>query len=346
MIIETLIGKNELSLKRWRRFKSNRFAMACLWLLGVFSFFSLTAEIWINNKPVVMKYSDKIYFPALIYYHPTEFGQEGFSQTDYRAISINDSDWAFWPLVRWSPFESNKNVDNFPSKPTSENIFGTDEAGRDVLARVVYGYRYSMGYAVGTWILAYLIGIAIGGIVGYRAGKWDLVFSRVVEVIEMMPVTLLLITLISIFSPSIWWLIGFSAAFEWTGMYHQMRAQFLQLRNREYVQAAKALGATHSRIVFSHILPNALTPVVTFSPFAIAANIYGLAILDYLGLGLQSPTPSWGELLSQAQKYFTTAQWLVWAPGLSLLITMVALINIGLAVRDSYDTLAVARIKA
>jgi microcin C transport system permease protein len=180
----------------------------------------------------------------------------------------------------------------------------------------------------------------MGSLMGYLGGKYDLVGSRFVEVIEMTPQLLLLITIISIFAPSMVLLIVFSFIFDWTPIYHQMRAQFLQIRNREFVEAARALGASHWRIISKHILPNALTPLVTFSPFAIAANISGLALLDYLGLGLKAPTPSWGELMSQSQKYFTTAEWLVWYPSAALLITMVAMINIGLAVRDAYDSKA------
>ncbi len=168
---------------------------------------------------------------------------------------------------------------------------------------------------------------------GYLGGKWDLIGSRLVEVFEMMPQLLLLITLISIFEPSIFLLVVFSVIFDWTGIYHYMRAQFLQLRHREYVESARVLGASHSQIIFKHILPNAITPLITFSPFSIAANISGLALLDYLGLGMRAPTPSWGELMAQSQKYFTVAEWLVWAPSIALLLVMVSLIHIGLAVK-------------
>ena len=161
---------------------------------------------------------------------------------------------------------------------------------------------------------------------------------RTVEIIQTMPTTLILITIISIFTPNLLVLIIFLALFDWTTIATYMRGQFLQLRKREYVEAAKALGASDSRVIFGHILPNALTPIVTFSPFDIAANISTLAFLDYLGLGLQAPTPSWGELLDQAQKYITTAEWLVWYPSAFLVLTLTLLINIGLAVRDAFDS--------
>lgn len=332
--------KNELSLKRWRRFKRSKSAIVSAWILIAIFFFSFTAEFWANNKPIVMKHHGSMYFPLVKDYHPSEFGREDIFVMDYRSLEFSEGDWAAWPLVQWDPFESNSFVDSYPAAPSKLNWIGTDDRGRDVLSRLLYGFRYTIIYAVGVWLLAYVTGTVIGAVMGYFGGSTDLFGSRVVEVIEQMPRTLLLITIISIFSPNLIWLIVFTVIFEWTSIFHHMRAQFLQLRKRDFVEAARALGASHSRIALSHILPNALTPLVTFSPFAIAANIYGLTVLDYLGLGLAAPTPSWGELISQSQKYITTAEWLVWAPAISIVITMTALINIGIAIRDAYDAKA------
>lgn len=336
MIAERLI-KNELSLKRWRRFKKSKSAIVSCWIIFAIAFFSLTAELWANSKPIVMSYQGTMYWPIFQQYHPSLFGREDIMVMDYRALEMSESDWALWPVVRWDPYESNSSVDSYPAPPSQQNWMGTDDRGRDVLTRLLYGFRYSIAYAFGVWMLSYALGTLIGAMMGYLGGKWDLLGSRFVEVIEMTPQTLLLITIISIFAPSLWLLVIFSFIFDWTGIFHQMRSQFLQLRKRDYVEAARALGSSHLRIVLKHILPNALTPLVTFSPFAIAANISRLSVLDYLGLGLRAPTPSWGELMSQAQKYFNTAEWLVWWPSLALLLTMVSLINIGLAVRDAYD---------
>lgn len=233
---------------------------------------------------------------------------------DYRSLEFKEGDWVAWPIIQWDPFESNSHVTDYPSPPTRLNWMGTDDRGRDVLTRLLYGYRYSIAYAFGVWILSYLLGASLGCLQGYIGGKFDLIGSRYVELIEMTPQLLLLITIISIFEPSMAMLVIFSVVFDWTMIYHYMRAQFLSLRKRDYVEAARAIGASHSRIIFKHILPNALTPIVTFSPFTIAANISGLALLDYLGLGLRAPTPSWGELMSQSQKYFSLAEWLVWWP--------------------------------
>lgn len=332
--------KNDLSKKRWRRFKRSRAALVSMAILAVLFFFSFTAEIWSNNKPVVLYHHGELYFPVFKSYHPSAFDRRDIFVMDYRSIELKPGDWALWPIIQWDPFESNRDVDYYPSSPSAKNWLGTDDRGRDVLTRLLYGFRYTMMYAIGVWILSYLTGTLIGASLGYLGSKFDLVGSRIVEIIETMPVTLMLITIISIFSPNLFWLIIFTVLFDWTGIFHHMRAQFLQLRKREFVEAARALGVSHPRIILSHILPNALTPLVTFSPFAIAANIYSLTMLDYLGLGLAAPTPSWGELISQSQKYITTAEWLVWAPSIAIVITMTSLINIGIAIRDAFDARA------
>ena len=313
-------------------------AVFATWTIFFLLFFSFTAEFWANSKPLVMQYQGKIYVPLFADYHPTEFGREDIYVMDYRSLEFKEGDWAAWPLVQWDPFESNKVVESYPAAPSKYNLMGTDDRGRDVLTRLLYGLRYSFIFAIGAWMVAYFIGVVIGSLTGFFGGKFDLVTMRTVEIIQTMPTTLILITIISIFTPNLFVLVLFLSAFEWTKIALYMRGQFLQLRKREYVEAARAIGSSNGRIIFKHILPNAITPIVTFSPFDIAVNISTLAFLDYLGLGLRAPTPSWGELLQQAQKYFTTAEWLVWYPSVALIITLTLLINIGLAVRDAFDS--------
>ncbi len=329
---------NDLTLKRYRRFKRNKIAVASVWVLSLLFFLSFTAEFWSNSKPHLMKYKGHIYAPLIFDYHPTEFAREDIYVMDYRALEFEEGDWAVWPLVQWDPFESNKIVESYPSAPTRYNLMGTDDRGRDVLTRLLYGLRYTLIFSIGAWLASYFLGVVIGSLMGYFGGWVDLTGMRMVEIIQTMPVTLILITIISIFTPNLLVLIIFISLFDWTKIATYMRAQFLQLRQREFVEAARALGSSNARIVFKHILPNGLTPIVTFSPFDIAANISYLAILDYLGLGLRAPTPSWGELLQQAQKYFSTAEWLVWWPSIALVVTLTLLINIGLAVRDAFDS--------
>lgn len=339
-LIENRLIKNELTLKRYRRFKRNRIAVASFWVLLVMAFFSFTAEVWSNSKPVLMSVNGKLYAPVVFDYHPSEFGRSDIYVMDYRGLALGDSDWALWPINKWDPFESNKLVDSYPAAPSSDNIFGTDDRGRDVFARIIYGFRYSIIYSFGVWIISYFVGVIFGSTMGYLGGKFDLAGMRMVEIFQSVPSFLLLLTMIAVFSPSMWLLVFFTVAFDWTGIAVYMRSEFLSLRKREFVESARALGASHWRIIFSHILPNALTPIITFSPFHIAGGILYLSNLDFLGLGLQPPTPSWGELLTQANKYFTIAEWLVWWPSLFLVLTMVLLINIGLAVRDAYDAKA------
>lgn len=329
--------QNNLTLKRWRRFKSVKRSVYASWTLIFLIFLSFTAEMWANSKPIVMSYENKIYFPIYNTYHPSEFGKnEGFI-TDYRSLSIEENSWIVWPLVVWDPYESNKQVSGYPSQPSVENWFGTDDRGRDVLTRLLYGFRYSFGFAILVWILSYILGIMAGAVMGFFGGRVDMISQRFVEVFESAPGLLLLITLVSIFDASLWLLAIFSTFFGWMGISYFIRAEFLKLRKREFVEAARAIGGGKIRQIFKHILPNSLSPVITFSPFAIAGGISSLAVLDYLGFGLPAPTPSWGELLHQAQIHFSVAWWLAVFPSLALFVSLVVMNLIGEGVRDAFD---------
>lgn len=327
---------NELSLKRWRRFKAHRSAIVSVWVLLLLGFFSITAEFWANSKPIYLKHHGKTYFPIVQKIHPSEFGQEAMVM-DYRTLELAPGDSVLWPMIRWDAFERNASLDELPSKPTVVNIFGTDESGRDVAARLLYGFRYSMSYAVTVWLFSCLFGVLLGAPMGYFAGWIDIVGQRLLEIWESVPTLMLLIILASMFAPNVWILAGFTVFFGWTGISIYIRAEFLKLRKREFVEAAKSLGASQSRIIFRHILPNSLTPLITLTPFLIAGSITGLATLDYLGFGLSAPTPSWGELLGQAQTHFQRAWWLAVFPSLALFMTLTALNLIGSALRDAFD---------
>ncbi len=335
-MIEKFI-RNENNLKKWRRFKKQRRAVIAIWVIFILSFFSFTAEFWANSKPIVLKYKNEIYFPALKAYHPSVFGRDG-SVMDYRTLELQKKEeWVAWPIVRWDPFENNKKVESFPSAPSTENWFGTDDRGRDVLTRLLYGFRYSMGYAVLTWLSCSLVGMLFGALMGYAGGWTDLLGQRVIEIMESMPQLLLLITIISIFQASLWLLIFFTTLFGWIGVSLYFRAEFLKLRKREFIEAAHAIGSSRGKVIFGHILPNSLTPWITMSPFMISSGISGLAALDFLGFGLPAPTPSWGELLDQAYKNFTIAWWLAAFPSAALFLTLVMSNLIGEAIRDALD---------
>ena len=328
---------DELNLRRWRNFKEQRRSMIAVAILIVMGFFSFTAEFWSNSKPLVLKHHGAIYLPVLFDYHPSVFGVEDRTVTDYKAIPMNEGDWALWPIVRWDPFESNKVVASYPSPPTAQNWMGTDDRGRDVFARLLYGFRYSFAYAILVWILVTILAIVTGGIMGYAGGATDLLGQRAVEVLNTIPYLFLLIILVSIFNPSLTLLVLLTAALGWMSLSYYVRAEFLKNRKMDFVEAARAQGVGHHRIIFRHILPNSLTPVITFSPFIISGHIYGLAALDFLGFGLTPPTPSWGELLQQASKNFTIAWWLAVWPSVALLATLMLFSLVGEGVRAAFD---------
>ena len=317
--------KNELSLRRWMRFKSSKRAVASCWILLFLMFLSVTAEMWANSKPIILKFQGHIYFPIFNYYHPTEFGRTDILQMDYRALRLAEDDWALWPLILWDPLERNDNLDDWPSPPTLINLMGTDANGRDVLSRLLYGFRYSFTFAFSVWIFSSVIGIAFGSTMGYFGAVIDLIGQRCIEVFESIPVFLILISLIAIFSPNVFWLILLMTIFGWMGICQYMRGEMLRLRRREFVEAARAYGVSTPRIMFKHCLANGLTPWLTMSPFLLSGLIATLASLDYLGFGLPPPTPSWGELFNQAQQYFRIAWWLALFPSGALFLTLLVL---------------------
>lgn len=331
--------KNDDTLKKWRRFKSHKLAVFSAWLVGVALFFSFTAEFWANSKPIYLKFDHKSYYPVFNNYHPSEFGEERTMVMNYRDLELNEArgDSVIWPVIQWDPFESNKDVESYPSEPSSDNWMGTDDRGRDILTRLLYGLRYSMTFAVLVWLTTFIVGTVLGGVMGYFGGRTDFWGQRIVEVLSTVPQFFLLIIIISIFQPTLILLVLLSSLFGWISISYYVRGEYLKNRKKEFVEAAKALGAGHTRIFFRHLLPNSLSPIITFSPFVIAGNITALASLDYLGFGLTAPTPSWGELLNQAQKHFTEGWWLAAYPSLALFLTLTMLSLIGEGVRDAMD---------
>ncbi len=332
-MIERFI-ENELTLKRWRRFKKRKSAVVAVALLFVSVLLTLSAPLIANSKPVYMTYQGKSYFPVFKDYHPKEFGITNVYVTNYRTLEM---DSVVWPLVQWDPFESNRDVYEYPAPPSDENIMGTDDRGRDVFTRLLYGYKYSIAYAFLVWLLSTIMGVFFGGIMGYFGGKVDFFGQRVVEIFSTVPVFLLLLTMISIFKPTLTLLIFISSIFGWMGVSYYARGEFLKNRKQEFVEAARGMGASTSRIIIKHILPNSLGPIITFAPFSIAAGISGLASLDYLGFGLAVPTPSWGELLNQAHQNFRIAWWLAVYPSAALFSSLFLLVLVGDGVRDALD---------
>jgi len=331
--------KNELTLKRWKRFKARKSASWASIFFILCCLLTFLAPMIANNKPIVLNYQGKIYFPVFKEYSVKEFKVTDSMVINYSSLKMDKSsgDWSVWPIYKWNPFQSNKKVESYPSKPTEENIWGTDESGRDVFARILYGFKYSILYAVMVWFLSFIIGTLLGGFMGYFGGRVDIVGQRLVEVFSTIPQFFLLLILVSIFTPSLYMLVAISSIFGWISISYYIRAEFLKNRKREFVEAAISMGGSSWRVIFKHILPNSLTPVITFSPFVISGHIIGLASLDYLGFGLPIPTPSWGELLAQAQKNFTTSWWLAVYPSVALFLTLTLLNLIGEGIRDALD---------
>jgi microcin C transport system permease protein len=329
--------KNDESVKKWRRFKSRRLAIVSTWLVLLACFFSFTAEFWANSRPLILKYHGETYYPIFKDYHPSVFGIDNEVVMDYRSLELDDSEYAIWPVIQWNPFESNKEVISYPSEPTWENIMGTDDRGRDIFTRLLYGLRYSVIFSVFVWLITFVVGTVLGGIMGYFGGRTDFWGQRIVEILSTVPQFFLLIIIIASFKPTLVLLVILSSLFGWIGISYYVRGEYLKNRKKEYVEAARALGAGHFRIFFKHLLPNSLSPIITFSPFVLAGNIVSLASLDYLGFGLNPPTPSWGELLNQAQKHFTIGWWLAVYPSLALFLTLTMLSLIGEGVRDAMD---------
>ena len=332
--------KSPESRKRWQKFKKDKKTVFAGWGFLFLLFLSLTAGFWANNKPLFLLYEGKFYFPTFIHYTPVDFSFQTNQYTvDYKSLPLSEKDFALWPLIKWDPFESNKQVEHYPASPSWDNWLGTDDRGRDVLARLIYGFRYSIGFAFMVWLLSYIIGVFFGALMGFVGGKTDLIFQRLVEILETLPWLLLLMILVDVMEGgNFFLLVCCMAFFRWFNISYYTRAEFLQLRKREFVEICRAQGMGNLKIMFKHIFPNALTPVLTFSPFSWAMSISSLAVLDYLGFGLPPPTPSWGELLSQAEKHFTTAWWLALFPSLALFTSLVFLIFIGDGIRNAFDS--------
>ena len=329
--------------RSWLRFKSNRRGYISLWLFSFLFLLSLMAEILFNDKPLLINYQDEYYFPFVVSYPETTFGGDFETEADYvdefvRQQITKNSNWVIDPPVKFS-----YNTINFlshaanPAAPSSDNLLGTDDRGRDVLARLVYGFRLSVLFAFALTALGVAIGIVIGAIQGYFSGKTDLFMQRVIEVWSSMPELYLLIIFASIFQPSVWLLIILLSLFGWMGLSDYVRAEFLRGRNMDYVRAAKAMGLSDLAIMRHHLLPNSLTPVITFLPFRISGSILALTSLDFLGLGVPPTTPSLGELLAQGKENIE-AWWLSLGAFVVLVGTLMLLIFIGEALREAMDT--------
>ena len=331
-----------LARRRWRRFAANRRGWWSLWIFLVFFVISLFAEVLSNDRPLVVRYQNHWYFPIWNNYPETVFGGDFATAADYRDPAMLErlnapGNFALFPLNPHSYNSINLHLDQpVPSPPSRANYLGTDDRGRDVLARLIYGFRLSVVFGLALTAIGTLLGIVMGAVQGYFGGKTDLTLQRFIEIWSSMPELYLLIIFASIFKPSMALLLILLSLFGWMGLSDYVRAEFLRGRNLDYVRAAKALGAGNLAIMCRHLLPNSMTPVITFLPFRMSGAILALTSLDFLGLGLPPSTPSLGELLAQG-KTNIEAWWLSLSAFLVLVGTLVLLIFIGEALRDAFD---------
>ena len=327
--------------RRLRNFRKNRRGFWSLWIFLALFGLSLVAELIANDSPLVVSYKGDLYFPVVQSVTEETFGGFLPTEADYRDPfifdEINANGWMLWPPIRFSYNTINYDLEvPSPAPPSAENWLGTDDQGRDVAARVIYGFRISVLFGLTLTIASCVVGVIAGAIQGFYGGKIDLLGQRFIEIWSGLPVLYVLIILASITQPNFWWLLGIMLLFSWMGLVDVVRAEFLRARNFEYVKAARALGLGNRQIMFRHILPNAMVATLTFLPFILTGAITSLTSLDFLGFGLPSGSPSLGELIAQG-KANLHAPWLGLSAFVSLSLMLTLLVFVGEAVRDAFD---------
>ena len=327
--------------QRWDAFKRNRRGYWSLWLFLLLFFVTLGAEIIANDRPLLVRYEGQFFAPVFVDYPETAFGGEFETATRYRDPYVMEliaaKGWMLWPPIPFSYNTINYDLPQpAPSPPSKTNWLGTDDQGRDVMARVIYGFRISVLFGLTLTILSSLIGVMAGAVQGYFGGLVDLAMQRFIEIWSGMPELYLLIIMASMVVPNFWWLLLLMLLFSWMSLVGVVRAEFLRARNLDYVRAAKALGAHDVTIMFKHVLPNAMVATLTFMPFILSGSITTLTSLDFIGFGLPPGSPSLGELLNQGKNNLQ-APWLGFSAFGVIALLLVLLIFIFEAVRDAFD---------
>jgi len=336
---------NPLTIKKIRRFKSIKRGFYSFLIFTALIFISLFAEVLVNKRAIIVCYEGKHYFSTYGRMIPgTTFGLDYGYETNYRQLARrfeaeSIGNWVLMPIVPYDAYENDLREDEYPPFPPSikkRHYLGTDTVGRDVVARLVYGFRIAIFFSLALLLVNYTIGISIGSAMGFFGGKFDLFFQRVVEIWSNIPFLYIIIIISSIVVPNFFMLILIMAFFGWIGMTWTMRTVTYKEKAREYVLAARALGASNFRIIFKHIIPNTIAIIITFAPFAVSGGIVALTSLDYLGFGLPPPTPSWGELLQQGWANMD-AWWIVGSVIIAMTVTLITVTFVGEAVREAFD---------
>ena len=326
---------------RLRRFKAHRLGYVSFILFMIIFVLSLGAELIANDKPLLVSYQQSLYFPVLKAYPETTFGGVFETEAEYRDPAVKQliekDGWMLWPPIPFSYQTPNMDLAvPLPSPPSAQNWLGTDDQGRDVVARVIYGLRVSLLFGLFLTAAAAVIGVIVGALQGYYGGMVDLIGQRILEVWGGLPMLFMVIILVSLFTPSVYWLFLIMLFFGWPALVSLVRAEFLRARNLDYVRAARALGVTDRAIMFRHILPNALSSSLSQLPFMLTANITALTALDFLGYGLPPESASLGELLLQGKNNLD-AVWLALTGFFTMAIVLSLLVYIGEAARDAFD---------
>lgn len=339
-------------LRRFRRLKRGYYSFLILTALTVVSLFSNHIA---NRRAIAVSYQDELYFPTFTFYDMATFGQQdeyGFDdvEADYAALQQafrkDDGDnWVLMPLVPFDPYEPDFDYDRPPpNPPDTRHWFGTDSQGRDVFARLLYGFRISIFFAVSLVFVGETIGTIVGSMQGFLGGRFDIFSQRVIEIWSTLPFLYVVILLATFFKPSFLLLLAIMTLFEWIRMTYYMRTEIYREKTKEYCLAARSFGASRRRLIFRHLLPNCMTPLVTITPFAIVGAISALTALDYLGYGLPAPTPSWGEMIEQAMASSNRDKiWLSVAPFTAISVTLLLVTLIGESVREAFDPKQYAR---
>ena len=330
-----------LNRRRLDNFNANRRGYWSLWIFLFIFFVTLFAEFIANDKPLLVRYDGEFYMPVFVKYTETTFGGDFETEAEYTdpevAELIEEKGWIVWPLIPYNYQTINYDLPTpAPSAPSAENWLGTDDQGRDVVARLIYGFRISVLFGLALTILSSVVGIAAGAVQGYYGGWIDLLAQRALEVWGGVPVLYILIILASVIIPSFWTLLGLMILFSWTSLVGLVRAEFLRARNFDYVRAARALGVTDRVIMVRHVLPNAMVSTLTFLPFILNGSVTTLTALDFLGFGLPPGSPSLGELLNQGRSNLQ-APWLGLSGFVVVALMLSLLTFIGEAVRDAFD---------
>ncbi|MDP4840239.1 MAG: ABC transporter permease [Alphaproteobacteria bacterium] len=331
-----------LTKKRIQYFKANKRAYVSLVIFAVLFVLTLFAEFISNDKPLLVTYEGKYYVPIFKMYPETTFGGDFETETSYRDPFLKEliakkGGRMIWPLIPYSYNTINYDLPSpAPSPPSKENWLGTDDQGRDVMARLIYGFRISVLFGLVLTFFSSIIGVIAGGTQGYFGGTYDLVFQRFIEIWSGLPILFLLIIMGSLVEPNFWWLLGLMLLFSWMSLVAVVRAEFLRARNYDYVKAAQALGVSNRMTMIRHVLPNAMVAALTYLPFILNGSITTLTSLDFLGFGLPPGSPSLGEMLAQGKNNLH-APWLGFTSFLSVAVTLSLLIFVGEGVRDAFD---------